>query len=112
MLLVCLNNLIEYWISDDKKSGYMKFSNGFIEQWGFISLENTTLPNDYYTIKFPFKFVTFPSISIEVYSNDIEKPNCQAFSGTEVMKILFFKETHFLYDYHGIYWSARGIWKY
>ena len=48
----------------------------------------------------------------EVYSNDIGKPNCQAFSGTKIMKILFFKETHFLYDYHGIYWSARGIWKY
>ena len=103
---------MEYWISDDKKSGYMKFSNGFIEQWGFISLENTTLPNDYYTIKFPFKFVTLPSISIEVYSNDFEKPNCQAFSGTKEMKILFFKETHFLQSYHGIYWSARGIWKY
>ena len=90
----------------------MKFSNGFIEQWGFISLENTIIPKGYYTVNFPFKFITIPSVNVNIYTNDSEMPNFQSFAGLEMFKILFFKETQFLHNYHGIYWSARGVWKY
>ena len=105
-----LSNLNEVWTSEDKKTGYIKYSNGYLEQWGFISLEGRTIPQGYFNIEFFLPFVSTVSHNLNIYVEDTTVES-MSFSSLDTIRIYFSKDTFFKYHYHGLYWSARGMWK-
>ena len=102
-LLGKLQNLQIFSESSLNQNGYIKFLNGLIIQWGFISNgENGVIK----TTNFPLAFTSACfSVTTNLYGGIAERANT-AITITNITKTSF-KTKH--YDIYGCHWIAIGI---